>query len=368
MAIKRLSFLFSLTIVTCSCTMHDGLSPQEESEVLFAPVSVSIAATKASSISSLPQNSNVSIAAYPVIGGNENTVYSTVKAYTVSDAVGTLSASDGSNMKLFSGVTYQFYEYTPIVSFCSESTKSLSISHGTDLMASSLQNTIGTGTQTLSMPPLSHQCCLVEFDTKLDASNTKITSLAIGTGGYTVSGVTHSPQNYMLGSGFDLAKAVLDGSYNIPQTAFSGGSNSYSATICLLPKATATFDFSFNLLLNGNSCRATAVIPSMPFLAGTKYTFIISVIDSEMMLQLNISSWNAVTDTNDLGGGGITLNVGSWAITTQDENIGDGNFGIVTINDWVFNPALTESMGNGGFGIIMPVGWTSVDNDNNLGN
>ena len=386
---KQLLLLIMLMVV-CACSREDESSPEQYSGekclVEFTPASVGTLITRASP-SYLPQGTGVKIAAYGVSGTTESADYTRVKLYNISDAAGAMTPSDLKKLELYANSTYKFYEYSPIIEFNSGSKKAVNITQGTDFMLSSLQSTLSSGLQALTMPVLDHQCCYLEFSTKLNATNVKITTLAIGDNGLNLTGITHSPACYTLGSGFNLAGLPLDGSCTIPKSSFTGASNVYTGGACVLPKVSSVSNLNMDVLLNGVRSTAVAPLPAFAFVPGNKYQFSVSFADSRIMLILTVSPWTNVVSNEDMGNGGTTIVLGSWTLATSTVDIGNGGSSIsvggwtqnpstadmgnggsiITIGSWTPNPAATEQLGTGGTGLSVG-GWTpNSTNTNDLG-
>jgi hypothetical protein len=358
---KQLLLLFMLMVV-CACSREEDISLEQSStekcSVDFTPATIDIPATK-SSATYLPQGSAVKIAAYTATQTTESTNYIKTKLYSISDASGSLTATDGARMELFSNSTYMFYEYSPALNFKEGSTKTINVENGTDFLLDSLKITLGTAsTQNITLPAMDHKCSYVDFTAKLATTNVKITTLAIGDKGLTLTGITHSPLGYTLGRGFSLAGVALDGSCNAPKSAFTTTvANTYVGGGALLPKAEATFGLNMNVLVNGTNCNATATLPKMAFTAGNKYQFTLVFTDAKIVLALTVTPWNNITSTTDMGSGSGTIIVGSWDLKSfSTGNIGDGSVSFSVVN-WTPGSFSTGNMGTGS-GTIIAGGWT----------
>lgn len=358
---KQLLLLFML-IVVCACSREDDISLEQSSgekcSVDFTPATIDIPATK-SSATYLPLGSTVKIAAYTANDATESTNYINTKLYSISDALGSLTANDGARMELFSNSTYMFYEYSPALDFKDGSTKTINVENGTDFMISSLRATLGTAsTQSITLPAMNHQCSYVDFTAKLATTNVLVTTLGIGDEGFTLTGITSSPLAYTLGSGFSLDGVALNGSCNAPKSAFTTiAANTYAGGGALLPKVEATFGLSMNVLVNGTNCNATATLPKMAFAAGNKYQYTLVFTDAKIVLALTVTPWNNNTSSTDMGSGSGTIIVGSWDLKSfSTGNIGDGS-GSFSVVNWTPGSFSTGNMGTGS-GTIIAGGWT----------
>jgi hypothetical protein len=343
-----------------SCANEDTTAPVTSENLCavdFSSVTVGAQAiTKSSSATYLSQGSGVKIAAYA--GGTGTPV---TKTYAVSDANGTITPTDNLNMMLMPVQAYTLYEYSPVIDFSTVSTDSISISQGTDLLLSNLTATIAkASTETLTFPSLDHKCSCLEFDLQSDASNTIITSIAVGSNGLSLTGLTHSPLNCSLSGGFNLATAALDGTGSIAQSSFTGSSNVYSGSLVVLPKLTGTVPMAIDCYINGIRYTVSAIIPSIIFESGKKYVFTVDFKDTIVYLKLKVVDWNAITDASgQMGNGSGTIILGSWTVTSNASGqVGNGS-GNISVGDWIPVSGALGNMGNGS-GTVNAVDWNST--------
>jgi len=363
---KQPLLLFFFLSVLCSCTgSEEFLSKKADSlcSISFSPVTIGSVSTRASTTTYPPQSTGVEVAAN--LADNGTTI---AKQYTVSDGAGTLTPSDGKDLTLWGGYYYTFYQYSPVIGFDNGTTNSLSIPQLTDFLLDSLSTKIDVASgQSVDLPSLDHRCSMLVFKTQCDASNTLVTSISVGSGGLSLAGLTHSPQSYVLGSGFTgLASAAQDGTVTIGQSSFDGSDNVYFNSIAVLPKAIGSVGLTMDCVINGNNYTITATIPSMTFESGVKYTFTLDFKDASINLNLTTANWNAIiNDEGSTGKGSSTVTVGTWAISTVNAgDMGDGS-STITVGAWTVVAGDTGNMG--GFGATTVGNWNTIGNTGNIG-
>lgn len=361
---KQLFPAFILIVLAFSCSQEElsysGDAGREICSVTFTSAFVDIPATRAAT--PLAQGSELMVSAYSVSAGTESEAYSRLKQFTVSDALGSIVPANGQNMDLFSNSEYMFYAYSPALPFNDGSSKTISITSGTDFKIAHVQAVMGGTSQTITLPALSRKCSFTEFLIDRDPNNVTITSAAIGENGITISGITHSPADYTLGDGdIKLTDVPLDGACSIPQSEFTTVSpdNTYLGGSLVLPKADSPFSLSLDLYLNGVRNTATAVIPHMPFVPGVYYTFHVNIQDAKLVL--TVAGWSMASATSDeLGAGGGTITVGEWTLSmSPGSQMGIDESPVIGVREWDLTDATSDEMGFGG-GTITVGEWTVI--------
>jgi len=350
-----------MIVLACGCSKEfdseENINGKKISTVKFTLANVDGALTKATT-AYLPQGEHVGISAYAVPLSNvESMNYTQSKKFTVSDAVGTITSDDGKDMSVSRNANYIFYAYSPALDFNTDSKKKISIANGTDFKVASIAGTMTTVIQTLSLPALSRKCSYAEFVITC-SQGTYVKSVSIGSNGLTFNNMTHSPIDYLLGSGeINQTGLALDASINIPKSSLlstDGGINFIGGTP-VLPKAdnpfTVNLDINLTSAPNGDNILSTihqtmtATIPHIAFVPGYKYRFSLQFSDPRVVLVLQVLPWTEINAVNNQGEGTGSVVVGSWNITkTWATNTGVG-LSALSINDWTINTTGNTDMG-----------------------
>ncbi len=364
---KHLSSALILILLAYSCSQEEMETGGETCMVTFTSAMLDATVTK--SASPLAEGSDVMVSAYSLSSGEESTSCSQSKLFTISDAAGSMTPANGSNMLVFGSASYMFYAFNPALPFDEGSQKTLSIDQGTDFKIASVQAAIEGGTTTVTLPAMTRKCCYTEFAVNLDLTNAKnITSVAIGDNGFTMNGITHSPVSYTLGNGdIQLSDVALDGSRNIAQSDFTTVTtgSAYVGGTPVLPKAGNSFTMDFDLYLNSVRTTATATIPAMEFVPGIYYKFSVNVWDTKVGLTLLVAPWTNVASSDPVGNWIWNATTGEWIYTDgTSPDLGDGDLGVITIGEWTISAATsTGAVGTDQSPTLLIDGWAPVGTD-----
>jgi hypothetical protein len=414
-----LFFLPMLLFVACDGQDDDLPSTENYTMISFQIPSVSV---NTRSEVGLVEGTKVMVYAYEINSGVESTECEQSKEY-ITQSDGSLLPSDGNNMSLSTGLTYEFYAVSPAHDFISGSDKTFSLinSVSTDLKVSSLQATLSSATEELTFSAFQLEYSAIELTLKRDPSSVKITSIVPTSTGIVFSELTHTPYKYVLGdSGIDASTSDVDGSLNIPvdEIVASEVGNLYVGTGYVLPKKSASFHIQAAIVANAFvSSVFSAEIPDIAFLPGKKYTFTVLFTDPKVYLTLSVSEWDGVTTTNFVGGDsetagnsvtvggwstdewdsgalgtGVSNNtflIGSWDVSSWDAgdvgygtgntlyigdwndsswetgNVGSGSPNILDTNEWIQNPAWSSGdVGKGNSNTFSnPTAWSTGTQD-----
>jgi hypothetical protein len=320
---------------------------EEVSSVYFSSLTASNPPSGTRSTGYLPQGKSLSVAAYGVEGAEEQTAYTQLKSYTVTDEQGGLSAGDGNPMLLRNRRSYAFYAFSPSLSI-GNGIRTVTIDQGADFIFNYSGSTYVSGiTTTVTFPALEHQCSDLQFTLQIDPSNQVVTSLSPGSQGLTLQGLPHSPRDYVLGSGFTSGSGANDGSAQISGSGFTDeGGQTHTAHTVVLPREEASgFTLTMHILINDISSTATAVIPPMAFVPGVRYLFTISFTDSKVNLLLRIVPWNENSSTVDAGGAWGVISVGQWDLKATDHELGQPQVVEIVPESWDASATFSDEVG-----------------------
>jgi hypothetical protein len=317
--------------------------------VVFSPALVATALTKTGSSPYLPKGSEVEISAYNApLAGVESTTYAESTLFNVSDGEGTLTpVSD--RMFLTQDVRYNFCVTSPVLPFKSGSKKIVEIPNGVDFKVSSTFAELTGSSASVSLPPMSHACSLVQFYLKRLSTNVLVRNISVGAGGLSMSKITHSPVSYTLGEGnIKIDGQPLDGTINVPGSSFytqTAGSEFIGGEV-VLPKSKASFQLNLNLVFNNSPINLVAAIPEIAFAPGRSYLYTVEISDDIVKIFI-VLEWNQSGSGSDLGAPNAKIEVGSWNLTIENSTSAGGGNLVVVASPWKVNPSWQSTFGVG---------------------
>lgn len=372
---KRLFSSSLLLLCACmgfsSCSAEeDKDAPEEGTAVGFTLAGISGEVTNGTATrAALDAGTTVRMEVYRT-GAQSSANHVAGKEYTVR-ADGTLSATDGKELRLIEGV-YDFYAITPALPVdATGSDPTVSVPQQTDFAVSLTTNrkinkwTAAEGSsikRTVTLNELARKCAKVNFaidlaeDVAPTITDTKITEAKLTNmpSGATATGITMPA-----GSGTAIV--------TLPPSLFTTGTGNprnASGSTVVLPKTSGTFSLSMKAQFNGVTSVTTQFpasnVPAMPFDAGKEYTFTVQLTKDKLGntnagLWVTVSKWQSSTQDVNLGGvpdkGPVhTQLLGEWTkVEWGDVNLGGVPTGPIPVgvsgwwNNIYYNPHLGSS-------------------------